>query len=209
VAKRETTSSIGVALSLPTRVADFIVRAQLIHDTMAANAGTVPSPTPPLAVLQTHITTLVTREAAAQARTAGTVTDRNTAWKVVRVDLASERAYVETLVNADPENASTIAQDAGMALRKVGTRNKPLLAAKPGPTSGAVHVVAKATAGAVANEWQYSVDGGKTYVDLPTTSGAATLVQNLTPGVTVLFRQRPVTRKGVGDWSVPVPLVVT
>jgi hypothetical protein len=135
--------------------------------------------------------------------------DRNAALKVLKIDLSNERAYVELRANADPANASKIADAAGMSLHKPRARTKAPLAAKAGTVSGVVHLTALHAAGAKANEWQYSADAGKTWVDLPSTTKAATTVTNLTPGTTVQFRQRAVTKSGVSDWSLPVPHVVS
>ena len=96
-----------------------------------------------------------------------------------------------------------------MTLRKVTSRNKPDLATKPGAVTGSVNLTAKATARANANEWQYSLDGGKTSMNLPTTTRSTTTVQNLTPGTTVAFRQRALTTLGLADWGQPVTTLVT
>jgi hypothetical protein len=209
VAKTASNRTIRVALLLPDKVADFIVRAQVIHDTMAANTGTLPSPSPVLTTLASHISDLASKEAVAKTRTVGAVADRDAAKKVVADDLNNECAYVEQLVNANPTNGALIAQDAGMTLRKVPSRNKPDLAANKGAVSGSVHAVAKATKGAKANEWQYSLDGGKTWIDAPTTTKAETTIQSLTPGTTVSIRQRALTKAGLPDWGQPVSTVVT
>jgi hypothetical protein len=206
---RVTTQSIHVVLKMPKKIGDFIIGAQKIHDTMAANAATLKAPSPSLAVLQTDIDTLITKQALAKTRTAGAVAERDAAKKVVNNDLNGERGYVETLANADPMNAATIAGDAGMTVRKPAARNKPLLAAKQGTTTGQVHVVAKATKGAKVNGWQYSVDGGKTWIDAPETSKASTTLQGLAPTVHVMFRQRVFTKAiGWSNWSEPVSLIV-
>lgn len=208
MANTDSTSKISVVLKLPKRVADLIVRAQTIHDAMAANSKTLPSPSPAMTVLQTDIDGLATKEAITKTRTVGAVSDRNAAQKVLTVDLNNERAYVELVVNADPTNASQIAQDAGMFLRNPGSPSKPPLAVKPGATTGTVKVIAKATKGAQANNWQYSLDGGKTWIDLPSTTKASTTVANLTPSTTVSIRQQAVTKAGESDWSAPVVHVV-
>jgi hypothetical protein len=95
-----------------------------------------------------------------------------------------------------------------LKLHQSPVRNKPPLAVKAG-VSGSVQVVAKATKGAKANDWQMSTDGGKTWVDMPSTTKAMTTVANLTPGTTVQFRQRVLTKAGSSDWSIPVPHVVS
>jgi hypothetical protein len=199
--------TIRVVLKLPEKVADFIVRAQAIHDTMAANATTLNAPTPPLSVLAAHIADLIVKEAAVTARTLGAAGDRDAAKKAVSDDLSDERAYVEHLVNADPANAAIIAQDAAMTIRTQAPRSKPLLAIKRGTISGTVQAVAKAVKGAKANHWQYSTDG-KTWIDLDPTTGAKITLQHLTPGSTVSFRHRVLTKAGMSDWGEPVSTLV-
>ena len=200
---------IGVALKAPHKVEELLVFAQVVHDDMAANSKTLPSPSPALSVLQADIDNLAAKQAIVKTRVAGAVEDRDVAEKVVRVDLNNERAYVEAVVNADPTNAARIATDAGMSLRVVPpAADKPALAVKAGATSGTLHVVAKATKGAKAHHWQLSTDGGKTWVDLPPTTKAKTQVANLTPGTTVQLREATLTKAGLGDWSLPVPHLV-
>jgi hypothetical protein len=57
-------------------------------------------------------------------------------------------------------------------------------------------------------EWQYSVDGGKTWVVAPVTLQAKTTILGLTPGATVTFRYRGVTKTGDGDWSQLITFIV-
>jgi hypothetical protein len=65
-------------------------------------------------------------------------------------------AYVESLANADSEQAETIAGDA-MTIAKRTPHHKPPLAVKQ-TVSSSVKVIAKATPGAKANEWECSTD---------------------------------------------------
>ena len=127
--------------------------------------------------------------------------------KVVVADAGQLHGYVQQIVNASPENAEAIAAQAAMTLRKKGSKSKPTLAVKQ-TVSGTVTVVAKATKGARINEWQYSTDGGKTWKDLPPTTKAKTLITGLTPGVTVSYRQRAVTKDGRSDWCPTLSAVV-
>ena len=209
MANKVSVSKIGVALFAPSRVADVLVFAQNVHDKMAASTVLLPTPSPALSVLQTDIDAVSTNESLVKGKAPGAVIGRNAALKVLKIDLSNERAYVELVVNADPANAAKIADAAGMSLHKPRARTKAPLAAKAGTTSGVVQLVALHAPGAKANEWQYSLDGGKTWVDLPPTTAAATTVTNLTPGTSVQFRQRAVTKNGVSDWSLPVPHVVS
>ncbi len=49
---------------------------------------------------------------------------------------------------------------------------------------------------------------GKTWVIAPGTLQAKTTVTGLTPGATVQFRSRALTKSGEGDWSQTVQLIV-
>ena len=209
MSKKKKPARKRVALKLPKKVGDLITKAQNVHDQMDANAATFPTPNPAMNVFQTDITTLITKEAACKTRVVGAVEARDSAQHVVTTDLNNERAYVEVLVNADPDNASEIAAKAGMALGAPTSQSKPDLAVKPGRVPGTVHVVAKAIKGAKTTQWQYSTDGGKTWIDLPSTTQSKTTVQNLTPGTSVMFRRRAVTKTGLGDWGQDVTHLVT
>jgi hypothetical protein len=95
-----------------------------------------------------------------------------------------------------------------MMLRKVTAAHKQPLSVKQ-TVSGSVKVVAKATKGARGNEWQYSLDGGKTWIDVPPTTQANTTIHSLIPGAVVSYRQRVLTKAGLGDWSQPISALVT
>jgi hypothetical protein len=72
--------------------------------------------------------------------------------------------------------------------------------------------VAKVTAAAASRrasyEWQYSNDGGKTWITAPVTLQAKTTIAGLVPGSTVQFKYRAVTKTGEADWSQPLSLLV-
>jgi hypothetical protein len=57
-------------------------------------------------------------------------------------------------------------------------------------------------------EWEYSTDGGKTWIAAPVTVQTKTTIAGLVPGATVQFKYRPVTRTGEGNWSEQVSLIV-
>jgi hypothetical protein len=137
--------------------------------------------------------------------TRGARDDAATALKQLMQQL---RGYVEIVASANPAQASTIAQDAAMALKKSPTRHKSDLAVK-GVASGSVKVVAKALKGAKANEFQYSTDGGKTWIGAPVSTQAHATITGLQPGTTVSYRHRPITKAGPGDWSQTVTGIVT
>jgi len=98
--------------------------------------------------------------------------------------------------------------DAFTTLRKKGTAHKNDLATSQKVTS-VVEVAAKAVKGGRSYEWQYSTDGGKTWIGVQPTTQAKVSIPNLQPGVVTQFRQRAVTKSGPTDWSNPVTTIVT
>jgi hypothetical protein len=196
-----------VTLSLPKRVPALIVYAKGIVQRMTANPS-FPNPTPTLGALDAAIGELQAAETAALSRTKGAVAVRNEKRTTLVALLQQLRTYVQARADADPANAPSIIQSAGVAVRKTPTRRARAFTAKQGPVSGVAKIVA-ATAGRRASyEWQYSTDGGKTWITAPSTLQAKTNVAGLVPGSTVEFKYRAVIKTGEGDWSQPVSLIV-
>ena len=90
----------------------------------------------------------------------------------------------------------------------MGGYAKPILAAKQGPEAGAVILAANARALTGGSQrkhffnWQYSADGGKTWVAMPSTPKAKTTLDGLTPLTTYELRVSVTTSDGTtGAWS--------
>ena len=202
-----TTHRSLAALKLPNTVPALINYAQTIVKAMTGNT-TFPSPTPPLATVTQATSDLQTAENAALARTKGAVATRNEKRSALVTLLTELRASVQATANADPETSTSVIQSAGLAIRKTPVRPKRVFAAKVGAVSGSVALVTEAAARRASYEWQYSTDGGKTWVSAPSTLQAKTTIAGLTPGATVTFRYRAVTKTGEGDWSQPQSIIV-
>jgi hypothetical protein len=158
--------------------------------------------------MQKGIDDLVAAQAAATIRTKGAVALRNEKKQALITLLEEWRTCVQSTADANPENGPSIIQSAGTTLRKAPQR-KPLgFHVKLGAVSGSVKVVAPAAARRASYEWQYSVDGGKTWVTLPTTLQSRTTAAGLPVATTVQFRYRAVIKAGEGDWSQPFSILV-
>jgi predicted phage tail protein len=191
------------SLNLPLKVPALITYAQNIVKGMTGNPA-FPSPTPTLAQVGAAITALNTAETATLTRVKGSVATRNTARVTLHTLLQQLKGHVQNAADADPENAASIIQSAGMAVRKSPVRPPRVFGATPGPVAGSVKLVAAAAARRAAYEWEYSTDGGKTWVTAPPTLQAKTTVTGLPSGTAVLFRARAVTKTGAQDWSAAV-----
>jgi hypothetical protein len=115
---------------------------------------------------------------------------------------------VQSIVAGDETQGAAIVEAAGMNERRKTSRQKPTLGAAMAPTPGLVALRAKAAGKHAAYEWQYSSDGGKTWVPTALTTLATATVPNLTAGATYLFRVRSTVGHVTGDWSQAVSFLV-
>jgi hypothetical protein len=195
------------SLLLPRSVPALIVFAEGIVKRMTGNTA-FPSPAPALTVVTAAIDDLRTAETGALARTKGATAARNAKRTALVALLQQLRAHIQATADANPPSAASVIESAGVAVRKTPTRHARTFIAKPGRVSGVATVVAATAARRASYEWQYSADGGKTWLTAPSTLQAKTEIPGLTPGATVQFKYRSVTKTGESDWSQPVSLLV-
>jgi hypothetical protein len=196
-----------VILKLPRRVPALITYAQSVV-TAVTNNPHFPAPSPALTEVSTAIAALQNAESAALSRVKGAVVVRNDK-KVALVTLLQElRGYIQKCADADPEHGAAIIQSSGLPARKTPVHKPRVFTAKPGAISGAVRVIAATAAHRASYEWQYSTDGGKTWIEASPSLRAKTTITGLPVTSMVLFRYRSVTKAGPSDWSQPVSLVV-
>ena len=203
---KKSTRSI-VSLSLPKVVPALITYAEQIVKSMTNNPS-FPTPSPTLASISQAIADLTSAEAAALSRAKGTALTRNDKRAALVKLLELLKAYVQSVADGNSETAATVIESAGLAVRKTPVRKPRVFSAKQGATSGSVKIITASAGPRSSYEWQYSTDGGKTWVIAPASLQAKTTVVGLTPGATVEFRYRPVTKTGEGNWSQTVQLIV-
>ena len=196
-------ASLKLARSVPA----LITQAQNIVQAMTNNPA-FPAPNPPLATVTDAVHQLQAAETATLSRTKGAATARNEKRVALTKQLQQLKNHVQTTADASPDTSASIVQSAGIAVKKTGVRPPRLFAAKPGAVSGSVNLRTQTAARRASYEWQYSTDGGKTWLPSPSTLQSKTTISGLTPGATVLFRSRPLTKHGEGDWTQPTSLLV-
>ncbi|MDP9037239.1 MAG: fibronectin type III domain-containing protein [Myxococcota bacterium] len=196
-----------VTLQLPRNVPALIVYAQGIAKRMIGNPA-FPNPSPALSAITAAVDELQAAETAALARTKGATATRNEKRAALVTHLQQLRAHIQATADASATNAASIIESAGVRVKKMATRHARGFVARPGNVSGVARVFAATSARRASYEWQYSTDGGKTWVSAPATLQAKTSIAGLTPGATVHFKSRSVTKAGEGDWSQPVSLLV-
>jgi hypothetical protein len=207
--KKPTTHKRIVVLNLPKNPYALLGVARAIVQAMDANKKTFANPSPALAVITTAADDLEVAQSEVKAGAKNAVPARNAKAGVLVNLLDAEKAYVQQIANAaDPAQAVDIIQSAAMNVKHVGVPRPRTFAAKAGPVSGSAKVVAPWAGPRSFYEWQFSADGGKTWVALPSTVQAHVVATSLQPGVVHAFRYRTVTRSGVSDWSEPTTLLV-
>src|SRR3984957_5925506 len=202
----QTHRSVAV-LKLPTKVAGLAANAQQIVASMTGNTN-FPTPAPALATVTTAVNDFQSAEAGALARTKGAAATRNAKRKALVQLLEQLKTYVQTVADASASDSEGIIQSAGMGVRKTAVRAPRVFNAVQGDVSGSVKLVTASAGHRAAYNWQYSLDGGKTWVVIPSTLQAKTTVAGLTAGTTVEFRYQALTKTGEGNWSQVVSLLV-
>jgi hypothetical protein len=181
---------------------------------MLAHASTFTGSPVDLNTFKTQVGNLVSTQQAARVRGVGLVAARNEALQTVAGSAELLRAFVEQLCNNSPEQAVTIAQSASMQIRNVAVRAKVPLRVSQGNQSGVVILYASVALlvtgkGGRYFNWEYSLDGGKTWISVTATPGAKTTVPGLPALTTVSFRASVTDNKSVqGPWTAPVPFLV-
>lgn len=174
-----------------------------------------PAPNPSVAVLLGQIQALETAQQATSTRAKGTAAARDAKRDVLWTSLESERAYVQSLCDASPEQAAAIITAAAMTVAKTAKHDKPVLRATPGAQPGTASVVANASAlvgrrnsKKVVFNWQISADGGKTWSNGPSTPLARADFAGLASMTSTSFRVSVTVSKTVGEWSQSVTILV-
>ena len=203
---KKITNRTYAALHLSRSVPAILKVGRGIVSSMNGNAY-FPNPNPPLATVSKSLDDLAAAEQATQTRAKGTREARDAARAEAVTLLTQLKGHVQQVADADPPNAEKIITSASMSVRKAPVLNKADFTAKPGPVSGSVHLVARATRRA-SYEWQWSADGGKTWTLAPVTMQAKTILVGLPVAASCLFRFRVVTKVGEGEWSQSAALIV-
>jgi len=194
-----------VVLKFPKVVAIFLVYAKAIYKAMSENplfAAFIAK----LAILITDINALDEAETGFKmVKPTHTYADRNAAFEKVKADLRTLRNYVQELVDADPANAESIIESAGMSERQQSSHGKRKNTVKDGVESGSVDLTGE---GAGHHDWRISTDGDM-WTLLPSTPGGKATVGGLTPGLTYYFQNHRVLPKDEKcEWSQSVKIMV-
>jgi energy-converting hydrogenase Eha subunit A len=185
------------------QIGPFIAKAKLIRQSLKGNTW-FPAPPVPVAdnaQFDNDIKALDAAEITALTRAIGAVQSRDDKKAIVLNDIHLLQAYVQSVADANPKNAQSIIISSGLDEKHTGSRNKEAISVKPKKgESGTMAVSVKKVEGTLANLWEYSADGGVTWIDMDATAQGKTTITGLAPGSKIIVRHRPILRKGKGEW---------
>ncbi len=201
-----------------TKVSAVIGRAEAMANGMGADTVTYASPNPTLPAFKILITNVITAEAAVKSRTAGAVATRDVQLHLLIGGMENERVYVQGLSDATPARAVQLIENAGLVVAKSPTHSKLMLELRNGPQPGSIACSANVglLVGAGATHpraarfygWQYTADGGKTFVTAASTATSKTLLTGLPPVTLVGVRVNITTRGVTSEWTDVATIVV-
>ncbi len=193
------------------KIETFSAKAKLIRTSMNGNAW---FPSCPVNVtnggtLDLAIQALDAAITKALTRVKGAVQARAVDYKTVLDYLHQLMAYTQTVSDSNPVNSEAIIISSGFEVKHLGVASKDAITVKPKKgESGTMIAKVKKIADTIANLWEYSLDGGKTWITLDATSKGTTQITGLTPGNTIIVNHRPVLRKSKGTWLQSTPAIV-
>jgi hypothetical protein len=126
---------------------------------------------------------------------------KSAAKAAVKATLDSALGYINDLAKANREHAAAIITGALMQVIKAGTINKQDFTVKRGHATGEVILTSLAAIidgrrVEASYRWRYSLDGGITWTELPSTVVAKTVVKGMPIEQKVFFQKRVITVKG-------------
>ena len=200
-----------LGFGLLTADGDFIRKSKAIHAALLADAGgyyTVPFAN--LAALLTAIDDFETEMANMDAGVLGTPGAKNVAKRKVMKYLKKALNYINDLAFDQQLNSVEIITGSTMLVNMPITKDKQDFSVKHGLSTGEVLLAAKAVKFngkyvTSSYEWQFSIDDGRTWENLPVTTIAKTVAEAMLPGIATIFRKRTSSVKtGLSPWCDPM-----
>jgi hypothetical protein len=201
----------------PTNTASVMGRTKLMNAGIGGHPALFGTPSPTLAAIMAQAAVVDAAEVLVGTRVKGAAKARNVQRAILVHMLESSCGYVQIQADnaATVEEAEATIEAAGLVVAGVTSYVKAALTAKQAAMNGSVGLSAFAAllAGKGRKKtffnWQYTPDGGKTFVTLPSTPKSKTVVSGLTALQTYGFRVSVTNSDGIpGEWSQIVNFLV-
>jgi hypothetical protein len=199
-----------VALGLSKLSApQVIANTKLYVQKMTGNTN-FPTPTPSLTTVSTQLATLETAYTLSQTRVKGSVSKMKVELKALEILLKNLASYVETIANADPDNAENIINSSGMPVKKPRTVQPKLFTAVLTKIPGQVRLDSKAVNRSSCYIYQMTTDpnAATSWQTILTSNNVKDLVNGLASNTRYYFRVAVSTKGIQGAWSTPINVLM-
>ncbi len=194
---------------------DFLINAQAIFDALNNNvSGFYTPPYPGMKDLENFIAAFTQAIKNSKSRLLDSAAQKKSAKSDLYGSLKDALAFVNNLAWTQPSNGAAIITGAKMVEKGANTNKKQGFVVRQGKATGEALLIAVALMldGKYLKAtyfWQYSLDGGVTWIDLPTTTKANTMIAGMTAGVPAKFRKRTSsTKTGLSKWCTAIDFTV-
>jgi hypothetical protein len=191
-----------VVLKLGNTVAKRSSRYGQIVQAATGNTW-ITSLTPTIAQVTQDVSAYNAAAVTAKNRAPGAVAARNLKDQTCKEDMEAWARIVQVAADANPSQARTIIESMAMFVKTITIRTKLDLAIEVQPVAGTVKAVGKAGPKntRVFAEFQYSPDGGKTWLPGGMTTDSSIVITGLPSATWVGFRYRIWHKNVPGAWS--------
>jgi hypothetical protein len=195
-----------------------LMRGYALYNGLAEDPVTYPLPVPPLPAFLNLLQNAAAAQQEALLRRKGAAAERDVQRDILFTAMENQRMMVQSLADATPARAVALIENAGLLVAAVPTHTKAVLTLRLGAQSGVVacdaHIGLLMGAGAKMPRqgrffnWEYTVDGGASFIGVLPTTRSKTTLPNLTPLTMVGVRVNLNTAEGPGPWSQVVTILV-
>lgn len=195
-------SKVTAILKADKKVTLFINQCLDIVNHMSGNEGFI---NPPVAYADviTAIKNLRYAEDMARMRTIGAAQERDNQKENVMKFMRRIHLFIQEL--ADEAKTEKMAKElilaSGFSIKKSSYYPKSIFSVKQDLSTGELILRAKSAGKRATYEWQVSVNNGESFVNLPATLKARTVVSDFIPYQKIHFRFRSLTQNGLSEWS--------
>ena len=204
-----------LGFNLNTKDGDFLTSSKAIFSALSKDIGSFYSPPfAGMALMKNQISDFGDAITNAKNKGLGVGGAKMAAKTLLYGTLVNALGYINDLARLDQTNAVEIIEGAQMVVIGGKSHKKQDFAVKQGSATGeaALRCLAVMIDGRYQKAtyyWQYSLDGGATWIDVPQTSHANTVIKGMTAGVPAKFRKQTFsTKTGLSKWCTAIDFTV-
>ena len=190
----------------PTKIPKFIIEVQGLVVNAINNPGYFSLILPPPAEMTDSVTKLFDAEVLVKTRAIGLADDRDIKFDVVRKNVFDWKAFAQSAADhaGDYLKSVAIIHALGLTVKVNGVKLKAPFAITNKKGGAGVAILkmkaVKALVGVTTYEWNYSTDGGHTWIPLLSSGAANQIIEGLVSGTSILAQGRAIADNIAQPW---------